>query len=44
MRTLRKEKSKKEKKSFEMFESLSKSELHLIRGGDDPNKENGGDQ
>ena len=30
---------KKEKKIFEMFEALSQSELHFIRGGDEGNKE-----
>jgi len=44
MRTLKKEESKKEKKSFVKSGKLSKSELHFIRGSDEQNKENGGDQ
>ena len=44
MRRLKKEESNKEKKSSEIFEALSKSELHFIRGGEEPNKENGGGQ
>ena len=39
MRKLKKEESKKEKRSFEMFETLSKDEFHFIRGGDEGNKE-----
>jgi hypothetical protein len=39
MRRLEKEESKKGKKSFEMFEALSKTELHFIRGGDEGNTE-----
>ena len=39
MRTLKKEGSKKEKKSIEMFEALNKIELHFIRGGSEENKE-----
>lgn len=44
MRRLKKEEAKKEKKSFKMFEALSKSELNFIRGGDEGNteKEGGG--
>lgn len=44
MRRSKKEESKKEKKSFEMFEALSKSELHFIRGGDEQNTEQSGGQ
>lgn len=44
MRQLKREESKKEKKSFERFEALSKSELHFIRGGDEGNNEKGGGQ
>lgn len=44
MQRSKKEKAVREKKNFEMFETLTKSELHFIKGGDDPNKENGGDQ
>jgi hypothetical protein len=42
MRRLEKKEAKKEKRSFEIFEVLSKSELHFIRGGEDPNTENNG--
>lgn len=44
MRRLKKEEAKREKKSFEMFKALSKTELHFIRGGEEPNKEKGGGQ
>ena len=35
----KKEESKKGKNNVELFETLSRSELHFIRGGDDPNTE-----
>jgi hypothetical protein len=41
MKQLTKEESKKEKKPFEV---LSKDELNFIRGGDQPNVENGDDK
>ena len=34
-----KEENRRESKSVEMFETLSKSELNFIRGGDDTNTE-----
>ncbi|MGD2092556.1 MAG: hypothetical protein PVH61_40695 [Candidatus Aminicenantes bacterium] len=46
MRRLKKEELKKEKKSFEMFEALSRSGMNFIKGGDGTNENNekGGDQ
>lgn len=41
---LKKEESKNEKKSFEMLEALSRSELHFIRGGEEQNTEKSGGQ
>jgi hypothetical protein len=41
MKQLTKEESKKEKKPFEI---LSKDDLNFIRGGDQPNVENGDDK
>ena len=39
MRSLKKGKSKKEKRCFEIFEAVSKIELNFIRGGSEENKE-----
>lgn len=41
MKQLKKEESKKRKKPFEI---LPKEELNFIRGGDQPNGENGDDK
>lgn len=40
MSKLKKEESKKGKNNVELFETLSRSELNFIRGGDDTNTEN----
>jgi hypothetical protein len=37
MSKLKKEESEKGKKNVELFETLSRSELNFIRGGDDTN-------
>jgi hypothetical protein len=44
MRRLKKEEANGEQQSVEVFETLKKSELHFIRGGDDPNTEKSGTQ
>lgn len=41
MRLLKKEGSKQQKKNVEMCQTLSRSELNFIRGGDEGNTEKG---